>query len=206
MRKLFALLAAMALLVSMVPMPVLAETPVYYYVKTGDYGPLNLRESPSTDAAILAKIPYGAQVELLDFFVGSTWANCSYKGHYGYVMTRYLSFDKPHPKPAPGPVPTPKPNPQPSGNMFTGFQPAYYSAIVRPSTPTGFVHMRWAPSKDQQIFQDYYAGQPLQVFYANNGWCQVYDPNTHVFGYMMKEFLTYVGPISFGDGVVGDAQ
>ncbi|NLV57398.1 MAG: SH3 domain-containing protein [Clostridiales bacterium] len=202
MRKLFPFLAMMVLLVSMVPAHVLAETPMYYYVKTGDYNPLNLRESPSTDAAILVKIPYGARVELLDFYAGSTWANCTYKGYYGYVMTRYLSYDKPYPKPDPGP----KPAPQPSGSLFVGFQPAYYSAIVRPSTPAGFVHMRWAPSKDQPIFQDYYAGQPLQVFYANNTWCQVYDPNTHVFGYMMKEFLTYVGPIGFGEGMVGDAQ
>ena len=28
-------------------------------VKTGNKGPLNMREKPSTSAAILAKIPYG---------------------------------------------------------------------------------------------------------------------------------------------------
>ena len=79
--------------------------------------------------------------------------------------------------------------------------PAYYNACVRPSTPTGFVHMRWAPSKDQPIFQDFYAGEALQVLYANNSWCQVYDPHTHTFGYMMKQFLTYVSPIQFVDGL-----
>lgn len=204
MRKLLPLLTLVVLIASMIPLAAFADsTPVYYYVKTSNYEPLNLREAESTKSKIIAKIPYGTKVELLDFFVGSTWASCNYDGHYGYVMTQYLSFDKPHPKPKPGPVPTPKPTP--SASMFAGFKPAYYSAIVRPTTPTGFVHMRWAPSKQEKIFQDYYAGQALQVLYANDTWCQVYDTQNHVFGYMMKQFLTYVGPIQYGDGL-GNAQ
>lgn len=204
MRKLLPLLTLVVLIASMIPLAAFADsTPVYYYVKTNDYGALNMREDATTKAKIITQIPYGTKIELLDFFVGSTWAYCNYKGHYGYVMTRYLSFDKPHP--VPGPVPTPKPTASPSTAIFTGFKPAYYNAIVRPSTPTGFVHMRWAPSKQEPIFQDYYASKPLQVLYANDTWCQVYDTETHVFGYMMKQFLTYVGPIQYGDGV-GNTQ
>lgn len=200
MRKLLPLLTLVVLIASMIPLAALADsTPIYYYVKTGDYGPLNMRESESTKAKIVTQIPYGEKVELLDFFLNATWASCNYKGYYGYVMTRYLSFDKP--RPAPGPVPTAKPTAAPSTPIFTGFKPAYYNASVRPSTPTGFVHMRWAPSKDEPIFQDFYAGEALQVLYANDSWCQVYDPQTHTFGYMMKQFLTYVSPIQFGDGL-----
>ena len=204
MRKLLPLFTLIVLIASMIPLAAFSDSnPVYYYVKTGDYGPLNMREAASTKAEIIAQIPYGEKVELLDFFINSTWASCNYKGHYGYVMTRYLSFDKPHPKPGPGP--TPKPTAKPSASMFTGFKPAYYNAIVRPSTPAGFVHMRWAPSKEEPIFQDYYAGKSLQVFYANDTWCQVYDTATHMFGYMMKQFLTYTGPIGYGDGL-GNSQ
>ncbi len=199
MRKILSLLILCVMLLSLSPLSALADSTGFtYYVKTSNYGALNMRESESTQSAIVTKIPYGAKVELLDYFIGATWASCNYNGYYGYVMTRYLSQDKPSPKPKPGP--TAAPTHTPSGDIYSGFTAVYYNVIVRPSTPTGVVHMRWAPSKSQGIFRDYYANEPLQVLYANDTWCQVYDAQNQVFGYMMRQFLTFVEPMNGGDG------
>jgi len=200
------------MLASIIPFTSMAENEpfvTYMYVNTDNGAPLNMRETDSTDSRVLTKIPYGAQLALTDYFIGAQWASCSYDGYYGYVMTRYLSIYKPGPNPTvrPRPVPTatprpaPRPTPVPEDNMFVHFQPVFYNAVVRPSTPASFVHMRWAPSKSQPIICDYYEGQTLQVLYANDTWCQVQDPITHVCGFMMREFLTFVSPIDYGDGL-----
>ena len=204
------------MLVAIIPFTAVAEDPVitYMYVKTDNGKPLNMRETDSTDSRVLTKIPYGTQLELMDYYIGAPWASCSYDGCYGYVMTRYLSCDMPGPSPTakPKPVPTatprpqprpnpvPPPNPVPVENMFNNFLPVFYNAVVRPSTPASFVHMRWAPSKSQPIICDYFEGQTLQVLYANDTWCQVSDSATHVCGFMMREFLTFINPIDYGDG------
>ncbi len=219
-RKLLSLLAVFLILASMIPFPAMAENePVitYMYVKTDNGAPLNMREADSADSRVLTKIPYGTQLQLMDYFIGAPWASCSYNGYYGYVMTRYLSCDKPGPsptarprpvptpRPEPRPTPVPRPNPVPVENMFSNFLPVFYNAVVRPSTPASFVHMRWAPSKSQPIIYDYNDGQALQVLYANDTWCQVFDPTTHVCGFMMREFLTFVSPIDYGDGLGNNA-
>ena len=78
---------------------------------------------------------------------------------------------------------------------FKGFASTYYTASVRPSTPSGYVNMRWAPSKSTAVQQIYYAGETLQVIADNGTWCQVYDTSRNICGFMMKQFLTV---LSFG--------
>ncbi|HPS82219.1 MAG TPA: hypothetical protein PLP25_10235, partial [Candidatus Limiplasma sp.] len=66
----------------------------------------------------------------------------------------------------------------------------YYTATVRPSSPGGFVHLRWAPSKSQPVQSDYYNGSELVVISQNGTWCQVYDELNESSGFMMAEFLS----------------
>ena len=80
----------------------------------------------------------------------------------------------------------------PGVDMFANFTPCYYAAAVRPSSPGGFVHMRWAPSKMQPIQTDYYNGDVLLVIAENGEWSQVYDEQTHAGGFMMTAYLESV--------------
>ena len=57
-----------------------------------EQGKLNLRRGMSTGAAIIARIPQYAYVEVLT--TGATWCYVTYNGNTGYVMTKFLSFAK----------------------------------------------------------------------------------------------------------------
>ena len=65
--------------------PAPAEVTLYVSAPSG----VNLRQNPSTDAAVLAGIPYGAAVSAL----GQTgeWRQVTYGSLQGYVMAQYLS-------------------------------------------------------------------------------------------------------------------
>lgn len=58
------------------------------FVNTPDKGKLNMREAPLATAKVLARIPYGTQLE-----VGTTpavWSEVTYNGIKGYVMNKFL--------------------------------------------------------------------------------------------------------------------
>lgn len=63
------------------------------YIRVNTDGPevtLNLRETPSTNSAILAALPYGAEARVL---LNSTeWTLVEYEGMNGYVRNEYVEF------------------------------------------------------------------------------------------------------------------
>lgn len=152
------------------------------YVYTSNGKSLNLRDYPSKDGNVVTTIPYGAEVSVDLSYVGSSWLHVSYKGHSGYCMSRYLTSKKPGPKPTASPTP--------ATSLYDNFTSCYYTATVRPSSPGGYVHFRWAPSKKQKIQRDYYNGDELTVIAKNGTWAQVYDEATNSCGFMMLSFLT----------------
>ncbi len=194
MKRKVAALLSVALMVTMLS-PLAAVAAIYHsYVKTNNYGPLNMRSDVSVNSEKTGSIPYGKQVIVWDYYNGNTWALVEYNGKQGYVMTRYLTNDKPEPKPAPNPTPAPAPYPYADlTRMVDGFQDTSYWVMVRPATPGGFVHMRWAPSKQMGIMKDFFDGMQLEVLSQNRTWCQVRDQNTGKTGFMMRSFLQEIG-------------
>lgn len=197
-KKVTALVCAALLLVTMlVPMAALASaTPTYAYVYTANLGPLNLRADTSTSSALIGRIPYGRQVTVLDYYNNNTWVGVEYNGRQGYVMARYLVYSPP------APIPTSNPGTGSSNllNMFDGFQYTNYYVAVRPSSPGGFVHLRWAPSQQMGIMTDYYDSKQLEVLAQNNTWAQVRDADTGRTGFMMRAFLREIAVGYTGDG------
>lgn len=161
------------------------------YVKTSNGKSLNVRDYPSLDGRVIARLDYGTRVEVDDRSIVGGWGRIFYGNIKGYCMMRYLTTDNPTPKPTATPKPTIGPD------MFWSFVKCYYSAAVRPSSPGGYVHMRWAPSKLQPIQRDYYSGDVLLVIAQNEEWSQVYDEQTHSGGFMMSAFLEniYYAPV-----------
>ncbi len=192
-KKVVALLSAVVMMLTLLaPVMALANVP-HGYVRTGNYGPLNMRADTSVYSDKIGSIPYGAQVVIQDYYLDNTWAGVEYNGKFGYVMTRYLSYDPVNPRPNPGPTPAPYYPDSDLSRMFDGFQTTNYYVVVRPATPGGFVHMRWAPSKQMGIMVDFYDSKQLEVLAQNNTWCQVRDPESGRTGFMMRSFLTAIG-------------
>ncbi len=165
------------------------------YVKTSSGSSVHMRADTSTSSDVICKIGYARKVTVWRFVAGGQWAECSYNGHDGYVSARYLSYHKPAPI-VPKATPAPIVVVAPAANLYEGFRQTRYEAIVVPSTPGGFVHMRWAPSTNNKIIKDYFAGDPLVVVAEDNVWCQVQDPETSAVGFMMKRFVSQTIPVA----------
>ena len=142
----------------------------------------------------MTQIPNGAAVWINDAY-DPTWYSVTYNGYTGYSMARYFVGGTPTPVPTLCPAPTVPPMPTPTysvfpNDIFYGFQPVYYVALVRPSNPAGYVNLRWAPSLQAEVRTHYYANTALTVMSQNALWCQVLDENGHVMGFMMRQFLS----------------
>jgi SH3-like domain-containing protein len=195
-KKLVALMVAVVMLTT-VAVAALAEVGnLTMYVYTANGKTLNLRESPTTSSRVLANIPYGAAVRVFQPY-SSSWYSIQYNGINGYVMSKFLVSNPPGPKPHPSP--TASPSEGLSNAMFNGFTSTYYQAEVRPSSPSGYVNLRWAPSLHADIHSRYYLNDLLIIMSQNNSWCQVLDQKNNVMGFMMRSFLAEYQ----GDGVYG---
>ena len=185
-RVLSMFIAAMLLVTLMVPAFTASAMIGPQYVKTSNGKALNMRFGPSKDFDIVIKIPYGAQVSSYEYY-DNNWAYVTYNGYSGYAMSRYFSSTKPSKV-----TPQPTAKPADGTTLFKSFTAVNYYVTVRPSTPTGYVNMRWAPSKTMPIKGTYRADALLHVISENGTWAQVYDENTNTCGFMMLSFLSPV--------------
>ena len=153
------------------------------YISTANGRGLNMRTRPNVDGDILAIIPNGSAVTLY-WYENASWAYVSYRGHTGFCMTRHLSGTAGSTSSSASTLPETNP-----ANMFKGFYQVSYIAAVKPSTPSGFVNMRWAPSKSADVQCIYYADTILRVLATNGTWSQVYNEQTRQCGFMMNAYL-----------------
>lgn len=58
------------------------------FVNTANKGTLNMRAEPSSNAKVLARIPYGTELEVKQ--TTSEWSQTIYDGKTGYVMNKFL--------------------------------------------------------------------------------------------------------------------
>ena len=183
-RKWLSLIALVMIAVLCTPVIALGGTNIFY-VDTANKKSLNMRSDCTMGDNIIANIPYRAEVTVFEFLAGDAWARVEYNGRTGFVMSRYLSGTRPASGGGSGGGSSSS-----TTMSYTGFTPTNYTAAVRPSNPSGYVNMRWAPSKSTSVHEVYYAGETLQVIADNGTWCQVYDTSRNICGFMMKQFLT----------------
>ena len=182
MKKLSVLLISAVLLVATMS----AAFAATMYVDTANHKTLNLRSHENDK--VIAQIPYRAAVEVHSFFQSDTCANVTYNGKSGWVYTRYLSWNRP--AKSTSSANTAKSAANTDNNVFSGMKKVTaYDAVVQPGTPTGYVNLRWAPSKSAAMKGVRYYGDELRVIAENKTWAQVVDDTTGECGFIMKSFL-----------------
>ena len=197
--------------------PVLANTTMYVY--TDNRKPLNVRSAPYVGDNLIATAPYGAAINVIQL-QDDGWAKIQWTPSVvAYVQSRYLQWTRPDlstpvpATPAPTPVPTAVPYYPTAAPYYPTADPySYYTdslatlnaefrtarivtpftIIVRPARSSGWVNMRWAPSKDVEMITTYRNGIRLTVIAETQSWYQVVDPDTEATGFIMKAYTTRV--------------
>jgi len=200
MKKLIGLMLVLALLV-MTASAVMAEsqgTKMYVYTENGKG--LNVRSSMSTsENNIVDSLPYGAEV----FAYGSPkagWTYIEYGNKLGprYVMSRYLVKNKPAPyNPSPDPTPDPKnfdtreaTTVEQVNTLLASVKTVTpYTVTVRPTRSSGWVYLRWIPSRHSTQIATFAANYELTVIAELKDWYQVEDPATGKVGFIYKSYI-----------------
>ena len=190
-KKIWALLAAMMLLMLAVVPAAMANTITTKYVKAPSGNSVHMRSGPGTSYDILLDVPCGNIVEIYSEMKNpsnESWSEIGYNGTTGWMMTRYLSTSKPTSNSGSSSSSTGSSD---MNAMFKNFKDVGVTADILPSTPGNFVNMRWAPSKSAPVQARYYEGQQVYVLKANKSWCQVYDAENNRSGFIMRSLLNY---------------
>ena len=185
----------------------LDESAITMYVYTDNGKGLNVRSTPYVGNNIIGLAPYGSKLTVIRF-LDNGWACIKWdKIGEAYVQSRFLQWYEPTPLSpvTAAPRPTVAPTVQPTAVPYT--TPVYTDPLadlnrefhtarlvtpfvvqVRPSRASGWVNMRWAPSKDAEVQATYRSGAQLTVIAETQSWYQVADPNTEATGFMMKNY------------------
>ena len=205
-KRLIALLTVLVLAVSVMIPAALAEddTPSnsagYYYVYTENGKGLNVRATAGGE--IVGSLKYGTKIYCYYRDGGNGWALIDYSynmpgvgyGTYAcFVSSRYLRKSKPPARPSSGSSTQPAAATDAVTEINTEFRSAKnvnpFSVTVRPSRASGWVNLRWAPSKSAEIMATYKANQKLLVIKELNNWYQVEDQDTGDVGFISKQFV-----------------
>ena len=200
MKKLIGVMLAVMLL-AMTASAAFAEDQgktMYVYTKNGKG--LYVRTSMTTDEDnIVGTLPYGSKVVTYGKpQYGWIYIDYGSDGDH-YVMYRYLVKNKPAPY-------SPSDNPPSSGTgsfdsrsavtvdqintLLKGAKAVVpYTVTVRPTRSSGWVYMRWLPSRNSTQVATYAANMQLQVIAELKDWYQVQDPETGSVGFVYKDYI-----------------
>lgn len=205
-KRILSLILAAALLLALVPAALAYDdTPMdsegYYYVYTENGKGLNVRDTPGGN--VVGSLKYGTRIYC--YYNQDGWALIDYtynKPGYGqgtyacFVSSRFLQKSKPPARSggsSSGSSTTPV-----ASDSWTEINNEFASAkevtpfkvTVRPTRVTGWVNLRWAPSKNAQLMRTYKANDTLLVIKETTNWYQVEDQDTGDVGFINKAFVT----------------
>ena len=174
----------------------------YYYVYTENGKGLNVRATPGGE--IVGSLKYGTRIYCYYRDGGNGWALIDYTynmpgvgyGTYAcFISSRYLRKSKPPAKPSSGSSSSSSSTAvtDPLEEINTEYRSVKrvdpFTVTVRPSRASGWVNMRWAPSKSAEIMATYKANEKLLVIKELNNWYQVEDQDTGDVGFIDKQFV-----------------
>ena len=178
----------------------------YYYVYNENGKGLNVRSTHGGNVG--GALNYGTRIYCYYRDGGNGWALIDYSynmpgvgfGSYAcFISSRYLRKNKPPARPSGASSQT--------GAKTTGkttaktdtedinaeFRSAKkvtpFSITVRPSRSSGWVNLRWAPSKSAEVLATYRANDKLLVIQELDNWYQAEDQDTGDVGFISKQFV-----------------
>lgn len=202
MKKVISLILAMMLLV-LFTSAVMSEsqgTDMYVYTKNGK--PLNVRSSMSTedDSNIIGSLKYGTKV--ITYGHQDGWAIIDYGNTTGYIMYRFLVKEKPDPYTGSNSSSSASTQKKTSFSTKDASTVAQlntlvasakivtpYTVTVRPARASGWVYMRWFPSKSAETLASFRANYELTVIAELKDWYQVSDPDSGKVGFVYKSYV-----------------
>lgn len=168
--------------------------PTTAFVVTANKGSLNVRREMSTSSEIITTANYGQEVEVLGTYANGTWTEISFRKEgglvNGYVMSRYLSFNRP----TSAPKATATPAPSVTTLNFSSFkQVEPYAVYANPERVSGWVNLRWAPSTACEVIERCPLYYQLVIIAQSSTWAQAYDPQTGVVGFISRKYVKDLG-------------
>ncbi len=198
MKKAISLMLAMALLV-LCASAALAEEQgreMYVYTKNGKVLKVRSSMSAKDDSNVIGALSYGTKV--FTYGTQDGWALIDYGNQAGYIMYRFLSKEKPAPY-QPSDSQEKKSSEASTKDATTVNQMntlaasaksvTPYTVTVRPTRASGWVHMRWFPSKNAKELDSFRANYQLTVIAELKDWYQVTDPATGKVGFIYKSYV-----------------
>ena len=197
-KKILSLVAAAVMLIGLAA-PSVSHAWYTMYVYTQNGKSLNVRSEPRTGDNVLWQIPFGERVDV-DYNLGNGWTALMAAGAYEsvYVQTRFLVSEKPKSKPTPAPTAQTAAkndinNAATAAELNAIFktykQVEPYRVTVQPVRASGWVNLRFAPTKATEVMATYKANEQVTVIAEMNGWYQVEDPRTGMVGYMSNLYV-----------------
>ena len=193
-KRILTLMVIAVLAVALIPTMASATETMYVYTKNGRN--LNVRYDPSSDGEIFITVPYGERLTVL-YHLGNGWSAISWDGNVYYVQTRFLVYEKPGKKPTPQPTSKPGKVGDSSttvaelNTIFKTYKPVAtpFSITVRPTRASGWVNLRFVPSKESELMGTFKDGEQLLVIAELKDWYQVENPDTGAVGYISTKFV-----------------
>ena len=171
----------------------------YYYVYTENGKGLNVRDTPG--GKVVGSLKYGSRIYCYYKDGGTGWALIDYtydkegygKGTYAcFVSSRFLVKNKPAARKSTK-TSTTTSTTDAMAELNAEFASAKkvtpYKVTVRPTRASGWVNLRWAPSKSAQLMATYGANEQLLVLKETTNWLQVEDPDTGDVGFINRQFI-----------------
>lgn len=198
MKRILGLMLATMLLVLLASAAVSESQGTDMYVCTKNGKVLLVRSSMSAkdDSNVIGTLSYGQKV--ITYGHENGWALIDYGNQAGYIMYRYLVKQKPAPFNPSGSTEQ-KTNEFSSKNattvnqmntLFTSAKTVTpYNVTVRPTRASGWVYMRWLPSKSAKEMATFSGNYELTVIAELKDWYQVCDPATGKVGFIYKSYV-----------------
>ena len=192
-RILTILAAAVLALCVLIPAASLAQTVMYVYTANGKT--LNVRSEPVVGNNLVTELPFGSEV-YVDYHLGNGWTALFWTGsqyYHVYVQTRFLVSTKPVKPvtPTPASVGDTASTVAELNAIFKTYRQVRnpYLVLVRPTRASGWVNVRFAPTKQSELLGQYHTNDQLLVIAEMTNWYQVEDPNTGAVGYVSDKYV-----------------
>ena len=181
MKKVISLVLATMLLVLLASAALAESQGTVMYVRTGDGKSLRVRSSMSTrdTTNVIGSLPYGAKVVTYGHMGGWAMFLVKYKPEH---------FDPDTPVPS---ADTRSFTTVGQLNTLTAnMKPVTpYTVVVRPTRASGWVYLRWFPSRAAKEITTYSGYHELTVINELKDWYQVSDPTTGAVGFIYKSYV-----------------